>query len=146
MPLTYPVLRTDSLSIRERSLEIRVWLPWMRSLPWTCITDVAVEIDGRALEGGVAVFDDVEIPLRAIVELPGYWMVGTSLAVRVPHAPASVGERPVRVRVTAAIPYIYSDSGPLTVTSTGEATLNDAGEASPVTEARQMQSQSLIDK
>lgn len=145
MPLTYPLLREGSIVVAATTLELRIWLPWMRSLPWTCVLDVAVFVDERRVDPGqVNVETDLGlVRLDDLAGLGGYWMVGRSVLLRADDACAAGSSPQVRVEVTCAIPYIFDANGPLIVVSEASGRPDETS-SHPVDE--NWKGQSLIDK
>ncbi|MGH1549625.1 hypothetical protein ACRAWB_10825 [Leifsonia poae] len=46
--MTLHILRDDALTVDADRFELRISLPWIRSLPVSSLQDVAVTIDGKA--------------------------------------------------------------------------------------------------
>lgn len=119
MPLTYPLLREGSLVVAETALGLRIWLPWMRSLPWACISEVEVFVDEVQVGPGRMTVDTDSglVRLEDLSRLAGYWVVGRSVVLCIADACVAESAPDVRVRVTCVIPYIFDAQGPLIVAS-----------------------------
>jgi hypothetical protein len=117
MPFDSALLRPDSLSTQDDGVSLAVRLPWMRSLPWTSVHRIEIQMGResvpaerlRLMIGGQAVaLDDLQGD-----EANGFWVVGRPLEVFIPlQAPARVGDVVnVSIAVEVTIPYLVSPSG-----------------------------------
>ncbi|MFC0681566.1 DUF6379 domain-containing protein [Lysobacter korlensis] len=94
-------------------------LPWMRSLPWSCVEEVDVALDGQSVNDDALAFE-VDGALVAPQQLSGrwqdYWVVGRPVRLHIRSGPAVPTGRRVRVDLTLRlrIPYlILGPAGPL---------------------------------
>jgi hypothetical protein len=87
-----PILGDDALVATADGFDVRLRLPWIRSLPLSSVSRVQVHLDGE------------ECP----VEVPGgdgWWFVQDRLAVRV-RRPLGPGTHAVRASFRLLIPYL----------------------------------------
>jgi hypothetical protein len=111
MTLEANVLRDDAVRATPHGYEVDVHLAWYRSLPLSCVEDVAVTVAGRT-----APREEVRIRYGgrelALGDLAGlvddWWFVQDALTVVVPDpAPRDPGtESEVAVELATRIPYI----------------------------------------
>lgn len=109
------LLRDDSLTIAGDTVELRLRLPWMRTLPWSAIEGVTVWIDGGDVPDGAItwVYQGKAGSLDAVRSRSKYWIIGTPLTARIAVRSISPIRREwwVRVRVEMGIPYIAAPAG-----------------------------------
>jgi hypothetical protein len=111
MTLEANLIRPDAVRATPTGYEIDVHLPWYRSLPLSCVEDIAVVLAGRpAPAEGIRVHvDGRELALADLADLvDDWWFVQDPLTVVVADDPAPEAGAEVEVQVTAAtrIPYI----------------------------------------
>ena len=83
-------LREDALTATPAGFELRVGLPWIRSMPLSSLAGLAVEVDGVPLEAGelTVVLGARRVPADALRPSPvggscrtGWsWLAGASFA------------------------------------------------------------------
>jgi hypothetical protein len=123
-------LRDDALTAIPGGFELRLGLPWIRSMPLSSIAGLAVEVDGVPVAaGGVAVvLGTRRVPADALPAEPGWWFIQDRLVLAVPGE-LSAGTHAVGVDFTLMVPYLRAPSGsPLILPFRVEARL-DAGPA-----------------
>ena len=113
------MLADDSLSTVPGGYVLTLRLPWMRSLPWSCVEDVSVAIDGHPSDASALAFelDGAPVPLP---ELAGrwrdYWVVGRPVRLLIGTETAKSPGSRVRLDLALRlrIPYlILGPAGPL---------------------------------
>jgi len=103
----------EAVSLTDRTLELSVRLNWYRSVPLSCVEQLAVTLDGRLLEVATVELEGVRCP---VADLPAaddrWWHVLDSARVRVPldSAPAA-GRHEVGLVLGTRIPYLVSPDG-----------------------------------
>lgn len=100
--------------------ELRLGLPWIRSMPLSCISGITVTMDGCS-----APSDDVNVRLRdrtvpvgSLVTEPGWWFIQDRLVLAFPAGPVlprkSEGGHHVSVDFNLMVPYLRGGGdGPL---------------------------------
>ena len=111
MTLEATVLGKDAVRSTPQGYEVDVHLAWYRSLPLSCVEDVAINIDGRAVprDDLRVVRNGSELTLDELADkVDDWWFVQDPLTVRVPDpAPKRRGsEAAVSVHLATRIPYI----------------------------------------
>lgn len=113
-------LREDALSATPEGLELRLGLPWIRSMPLSCISGITVTIDGWSPAS-----DDVKVKLRdhtvaagSLVDESGWWFIQDRLVLAFPGPPtpgrSPEGKRRVSVDFDLMVPYLRGGGdGPL---------------------------------
>lgn len=110
------VLRDDALSVAEDGgLLLRVGLPWMRSLPLSCVVALDVTIDGEPVADA-----DVRICLAAdrvtvdeLAQRDSWWFLQDRLVLALPATSAgsgASGDHEVVVAMRLLLPYL--NAGP----------------------------------
>lgn len=111
MTLEATVLGRDAVRSTPQGYEVDVHLAWYRSLPLSCVEDVAISIDGNAVprEALRVLRAGAELRLDDLADrVDDWWFVQDPLTIRVP-APAPKGrgsEAEVSVHLATRIPYI----------------------------------------
>jgi len=111
MTLEATVLGKDAVRATPEGYEVDVHLAWYRSLPLSCVEDVAINIDGRDVprEQLRVLVGGGELTLDQLADkVDDWWFVQDPLTVRVPDAkPKTAGsEADVSVHLATRIPYI----------------------------------------
>jgi hypothetical protein len=111
MTLEATVLGKDAVRSTPQGYEVDLHLAWYRSLPLSCVEDVAINIDGRAVPRDRlrVVRNGSELTLDELADkVDDWWFVQDPLTVRVPDpAPKRPGsEAEVSVHLATRIPYI----------------------------------------
>ncbi|MGN7799600.1 restriction endonuclease subunit R [Leifsonia sp. 22587] len=113
--MALPILSDDALAATADGCEVRVSLPWIRSLPLSSVSEVRLHLDGRECA--------VEVP-----DGDDWWFVQDRLALRV-RGPLLPGPHTVAVSFRLLIPYLPAGpDAPLVLEFEGERTLESAGE------------------
>ena len=114
MPLA--ALRDDALSSTAAGFDLRVSLPWIRSLPLASLDSLEVSVDGGEVAGPVAiVLGDRLIDPAAAVHERGWWFLQDRVVVR-GRRMLRPGAHEVSVSFRLAIPYLPAGpDGPLTL-------------------------------
>ena len=106
-------LRDDALSVVDDGFELRMSLPWIRSLPLAALTDIELSIDGSPAP---ALQVDLGGRRRAPADLTtetGWWFVQDRLVLRCDQ-PLASGTHTVRLAFRLAVPYLQiAPTGPL---------------------------------
>ena len=111
MTLEATVLGKEAVRATPQGYEVDLHLAWYRSLPVSCVEDVAIVIDGDEVPRDRlrVVRDGAELRLEELAgRVDDWWFVQDPLTVRVPvgspKAPGSEAE--VAVHLATRIPYI----------------------------------------
>ncbi|WP_374976530.1 hypothetical protein ACEYYH_01465 [Microbacterium trichothecenolyticum] len=91
-----------------------ITLPWMRSIPWTCVSDIVVSDFGAAMPIGevILVRGPDEVSARECSALGGYWTTGERVTLRVHGLPEPGSGVSLEVRVAFFIPYVNAGGRP----------------------------------
>jgi hypothetical protein len=134
-------LRTDALVRSTKGLELRVGLPWIRSLPLSALTDLAVSVNG-----GTIASQDVQLrignenhPIGALPLRTGtWWFAQDRIVLEMPAVDSD--EVDIAVDLRLSIPYITNDEGqPLTVPVKVQQTLQIGTPAAQPSAARDVE-------
>jgi hypothetical protein len=111
MTLEATVLGEDAVRSTPAGYEVDVHLAWYRSLPLSCVEDVAITIDGRDIPRDHlrVLRNGAELTLDELADkVDDWWFVQDPLTVKVPDpSPKSRGnEAKVMVHLATRIPYI----------------------------------------
>ena len=105
-------LREDALTATSEGFELRVGLPWIRSMPLSGVAGLCVEIDGVPLAAGelAVVLGARNVPADSLQAEPGWWFVQDRLVL--------AGRRKLRGGVHALaigfqllVPYLQAGPG-----------------------------------
>src|SRR6478735_3556100 len=105
-------LREDALTATSEGFELRVGLPWIRSMPLSGVAGLSVEIDGVPLAAGelAVVLAARNVPADSLQAEPGWWFVQDRLVL--------AGRRELRGGVHALaigfqllVPYLQAGPG-----------------------------------
>ena len=113
------MLGDDGLASRPGGYVLSLRLPWMRSLPWSCVEQVEVALDGQPVRNdalGFEVGGAVVAPRDLAERWQDYWVVGRPVRLHVDVAPSALPGQRVRVDLSLRlrIPYlILGPAGPL---------------------------------
>ncbi|ALX66614.1 hypothetical protein [Microbacterium sp. XT11] len=102
--MTLSALRDDALRTADGRTQVRLSLPWIRSLPVSCLVDPVVEIDGIRHDPVVAL-GERRVPARALAEQDGWWYIQDRVVLEIPDA-AAPGSHDVSVSFHLEIPYL----------------------------------------
>ena len=108
------VLREDALTEVAGGHELRIGLPWIRSMPLASISGLAAAIDGELAGGELRIrLNDREVPADALTAEGGWWFIQDRLVLVIPGAlpPASGSTRKVSVDFELMVPYLQGGGG-----------------------------------
>ena len=105
-------LREDALTATPGGFELRVGLPWIRSMPLSSLAALAVEVDGFPLAPGelTVVLGRRSVPADALREESGWWFVQDRL-VLAGRRPLGGGVHAVAVDFQLLVPYLQARPG-----------------------------------
>lgn len=105
-------LRNDALTVTPNGFELRVGLPWIRSMPLSTVSALAVEVDGvRVPEGELSVLlGDRCLPAEALARERGWWFIQDRLVVSGPRGLVP-GTHAVGVGFQLLVPYLQARPG-----------------------------------
>jgi len=105
-----PVLLDDALRVTADGFELRLSLPWIRSLPLAGLGDLAVTIDDAPIE--VEVRMDRDLSPEALTGRTDWWYIQDRVVLTGPGL--APGDHDVMVSFTLAVPYLAAGpDGPL---------------------------------
>ena len=110
MPQT--ALREDALTAAPAGFELRVGLPWIRSMPLSCLAGLAVAVDGVPLEaaGLTVVLGARNVPADSLRAESGWWFVQDRL-VLAGRRELRGGVHAVAVDFQLLVPYLQAGPG-----------------------------------
>ena len=126
-------LRGDALTAVPGGFELRLGLPWIRSMPLSSVLGLAVEVDGGAVSPGelAVVLGARRVPPAGLQEEAGWWFVQDRLVVHGGHALAG-GSHLIGVDFQLLVPYLQAAPGrPLVLPFHVEARLDPLHTALP---------------
>ena len=104
-------LREDALTVTSSGFELRVGLPWIRSMPLSCVSGLQVSIDAQPVDP-----DDLGVLLGRgpvspsdLVTAPGWWYLQDRLVLT---GPQRLQPGPHRVVVDFQLLVPYLSAGP----------------------------------
>lgn len=105
-------MRDDALTAIPGGFELRIGLPWIRSMPLSGIAGLAVEVDGRPVAGGglMVVLGSRRVPPHALRAERGWWFVQDRL-VLAGRGALSAGMHDVAVDFQLMVPYLQARPG-----------------------------------
>lgn len=105
-------MRDDALTAIPGGFELRIGLPWIRSMPLSGIAGLAVEVDGRPVAGGglMVVLGSRRVPPHALEAERGWWFVQDRL-VLAGRGALSAGMHDVAVDFQLMVPYLQARPG-----------------------------------
>lgn len=105
-------LRDDALTAAAGGFELRVGLPWIRSMPLSSVAGFAVEVDGVpvAPEELAVVLGARRLPTDALQGEPGWWFVQDRLVLAGTGELRS-GAHDVAVGFQLLVPYLQARPG-----------------------------------
>ena len=113
------MLSDESLTTMPDGYALAVRLPWMRSLPWSCVEGLDVVLNGAPVDSAALAFDVAgeRVPVSRLGErFAEYWVVGRPVTLRVRTAATQPPGRRVGLDLALRlrIPYlILGPAGPL---------------------------------
>jgi hypothetical protein len=105
-------VREDALTATQGGFELRIGLPWIRSMPLSSVAGLSVEVDGVPLAAGelAVVLGSRTVPPDALQAEPGWWFVQDRLVLagrrELPHGPHAVA-----VDFRLMVPYLQARPG-----------------------------------
>ena len=113
--MTLPALRDDALSSTSDGFELRLGLPWIRSLPLSSVGDLAILVDGERVDQvAIAVGERVVSP-DAVSSEPAWWFLQDRVVIR-GYRMLRGGSHDVAVSFRLLVPYLQAGpDGPLTL-------------------------------
>ncbi|MCX8456113.1 hypothetical protein [Paenarthrobacter ureafaciens] len=133
-------LREGALSELDGGYELRIGLPWIRSMPLSSISALSVQLDGEPVGNRLRIrLGDRDVQAEALPVEAGWWFIQDRLVLVLPreahavnqggHAGSSVHR--VSVHFELMVPYLQGpDGGPLVLPFKLEAKLQAAYKAS----------------
>ncbi|WP_439592901.1 hypothetical protein [Microbacterium sp.] len=113
--MTLTALREDALGSTDDGFVIRLGLPWIRSLPLACLTDLTVAIDGTEADGLIVELDGRRLSAEDLAGEPGWWFLQDRIAVH-GAAALSPGVHEISVSFRLTVPYLQTGpDGPLSL-------------------------------
>lgn len=105
-------LREDALTCVPGGFELRLGLPWIRSMPLSSIRGLAVEVNGIQVpqEDLSVVFGARSVSVDALVQEPGWWFVQDRLVLR-GRGRLDGGSHAVAVDFQLLVPYLEAAPG-----------------------------------
>ncbi len=103
-------LRDDALTSAEGGFELRLGLPWIRSMPLSAVRDLTVTIDGERVSDGRVVLGDRRIEPEALAEVPSWWFLQDRLVLAGDRT-LSPGAHLVTVDFRLLVPYLQAGPG-----------------------------------
>ena len=105
-------LREDALTATPGGFELRLGLPWIRSMPLSSLAGLAVEVDGVPLALGelAVVLGAREVPADSLGEEAGWWFVQDRL-VLAGRRTLGPGVHTVAVDFQLLVPYLQARPG-----------------------------------
>ncbi|AXJ11661.1 hypothetical protein [Arthrobacter sp. PM3] len=106
-------LREDALTATPAGFELRVGLPWIRSMPLSSVAGLAVEVDGAPVLPGelTVVLGPRSVPADSLAAEPGWWFVQDRLVLAGRHELRGSAHA-VAVDFQLLVPYLQA--GPAT--------------------------------
>ena len=105
-------LRDDALTATPAGFELRVGLPWIRSMPLSSLAGLAVGVDGAPLEAGelTVVLGARHVPADSLQAESGWWFVQDRL-VLAGRRELRGGVHAVTVDFQLLVPYLQAGPG-----------------------------------
>ncbi|RFA08170.1 hypothetical protein B7R54_02255 [Subtercola boreus] len=107
--MTLSALRSDALAATPNGFELRLGLPWIRSMPLSSVGELALTLDDTPVAVDITVGDRCVAPDH-LADEPGWWFIQDRL-VLAGHEHPLPGEHDVEVRFTLMVPYLQGGPG-----------------------------------
>ena len=121
--MTLSALRDDALSSAADGFELRLGLPWIRSLPLDCLDELEVSVDGEPADPLAVALGERMVDPGALAHEGGWWFLQDRLVLRGERM-LQPGAHDVAVSFRLRIPYLQAGpDGPLTLPFLVERTL-----------------------
>jgi hypothetical protein len=116
-------LRGDALTSTPDGFELRIGLPWIRSMPVACVRDLIVTIDQESVADLRVVLDSRQVEPHALADLPHWWFLQDRLVLAGDRF-LPPGTHAVSIGFQLLVPYLRSaPSSPLVLPFSLEADL-----------------------
>ncbi|MBB3157718.1 hypothetical protein FHS07_001402 [Microbacterium proteolyticum] len=102
--MTLSALRDDALRVTVAATEVRLSLPWIRSLPLASLLEPIVHLDGRRYEPVVLV-DSRRVAAAELAAEDTWWYLQDRVVLEIPDA-VTPGIHDVEVSFRLEIPYL----------------------------------------
>lgn len=102
--MTLTALRDDALRVRDERTEVRITLPWIRSLPLAALLDMTLRIDGERREPLIAL-GPRRVAVDALSAEDAWWYLQDRVILEIPDA-VTPGIHEVSVSFRLEIPYL----------------------------------------
>jgi hypothetical protein len=105
-------LREDALAVTPGGFELRVGLPWIRSMPLSGLADLQVEVDGVPLAPGelTVILGTRRVQADLLGDEAGWWFVQDRL-VLAGRRELQAGAHAVAVGFQLLVPYLQAGPG-----------------------------------
>ena len=105
-------LRDDALTITPEGFELRIGLPWIRSMPLSSVSGLFIKIDGvEVAQANLAVLlGDRSIAADALAHEPGWWFIQDRLVLSCRQG-LGPGVHSVTVAFQLLVPYLQARPG-----------------------------------
>lgn len=113
--MTLHALRDDALRSTAGGFELRLGLPWIRSLPLSALDAVEVVVDGEPVDAPAIVLGDRLVEPADLPREPRWWFLQDRVVLRGAR-PLRPGVHDVVISFRLVIPYLQAGpDGPLTL-------------------------------
>lgn len=102
--MTLSALRDDALRVADDATEVRLSLPWIRSLPLASLIEPLVHVDGEPHEPSI-VLGERRITAAALAHEDDWWYLQDRVVLEIPDA-VTPGIHEVSVSFRLEIPYL----------------------------------------
>jgi hypothetical protein len=102
-------LREDALTSSPGGFELRLGLPWIRSMPLASVGGLKVAVDGTAVTARV-VLGERAVPLEELALQEGWWFVQDRIVIAGARN-LNAGAHGVTVDFTLLVPYLQAGPG-----------------------------------
>ena len=110
-------LREDALTVVQEGYELRIGLPWIRSMPLSSVSGFSVRMDGVSVSDDLHVhLGERTVPAGALADEAGWWFIQDRLVLFIPAGPGDFGpgRHHVAVDFELMVPYLRGGGeGPL---------------------------------
>jgi len=103
-------LRNDALTSTSTGFELRIGLPWIRSLPIACLREPEITIDGEVVESVRVVIGGRALAPGEVLDETTWWFAQDRLVLEAEH-PVAPGVHDVVVTFRLLIPYLMAGPG-----------------------------------
>lgn len=103
-------LRDDALTSTATGFAVRAGLPWIRSLPIACLRDLAVSIDGDAVDETRVRLGERALAAEQLIHESGWWFAQDRIVIE-GDGPLAAGAHEVVITFRLLIPYLMAGPG-----------------------------------